>query len=77
MIPTASTSPKSVRLSGENPKACITKNVSMSETRIARVGMIDAHRDCRNTTTRTTSGTASSMKAITASTDSSMGSVGF
>ena len=66
-MPIASTSPNSDRLLSENPRAAITANVPMSETGIARIGMIEARHDCRNAmTTMTTSSAASKIVWMTA-----------
>ena len=55
----------------------ITKNVPMSDTGMAMIGMTAARQVCRNSsTTRTTSTIAFQMVSITALTDSEMNCVG-
>ena len=47
-MPIASTSPNSVRLLSEKPKASITANVPTIDTGTATSGMIEARQVCRN-----------------------------
>src|SRR5688572_26372166 len=76
-MPMASTRPKSERLLMENPSACITANVPMSDTGTAASGMIEARHVCRNsTTTTTTSAIASSNVTTTALIESRTNTVG-
>ena len=75
-MPMASTSPNSVRLLSENPNAAMTKNVPISDTGMATIGMIAARQVCRNRMmTITTRTTASNSVLITSSTDCWMNSV--
>ena len=61
-MPIASTSPKSDRLLRENPNACITARVPISETGTAHRGMIDARQFCRNKITTITTISIASMR---------------
>ena len=75
-MPMASTRPNSVRLFSEKPNAAMTKNVPISDTGMATIGMIAARQVCRNRMmTITTSTTASNKVLITSSTDCWMNSV--
>ena len=59
-MPTASTRPNSVSTFRVKPKAIITPKVPISETGMARIGMVAARQFCRNSsTTSTTRNTAS------------------
>ena len=76
-MPTASTSPNSVRLFSVKPNIAMKKNVPISDTGIATIGMIAARHVCRKMMmTSTTSTTASRIVSITALTDCRMNSVG-
>jgi hypothetical protein len=76
-MPTASTSPNSVRLLIEKPSALNAAKVPTSETGMARIGITAARQRCRNRmTTSTTSRTASSIVVISSDTLSAMKPVG-
>ena len=76
-MPIASTRPNSDSVLNEMPTAAITANVPISETGMARIGMIAARQVCRNRmTTITTRSSASNSVSITASTEAWMNSVG-
>ena len=76
-MPIASTIPNSDKLLSEKPTTAITKNVPMSDTGMAMMGMTAARHVCRNSsTTSTTSTIAFQMVSITALTDSEMNCVG-
>jgi hypothetical protein len=76
-MPMARTKPNSDRLLSENPNAAMKKNVPMSDTGIATIGMTAARQVWRNRmTTRTTRMIASAMVSTTASIDCWMNSVG-
>src|SRR3954469_13943409 len=75
-IPIASTSPNSDRLFIENPSNPMTKNVPISETGTAIIGMTVARQFWRNTsTTMNTSTNASSSVWYTLAIDSSTNAV--
>ena len=64
-IPTASTSPNSVRLLSVKPNIAMKKNVPISEIGMATRGIMAARQVCRNrTTTRTTRRMASPMALL-------------
>ena len=76
-MPIASTRPNSESVLREKPSADSTAKVPISDTGMARIGMIEARQVCRNRmTTRTTSATASKIVLITSWTNSAMNSVG-
>ncbi len=76
-MPTASTSPNSVRLFSVKPNVAMKKNVPISDTGIAMIGITAARQVCRKMMiTSTTSSAASRMVSITALTDWRMNSVG-
>ena len=76
-MPIASTRPNSDSVLNEMPTAAITANVPISDTGMARIGMIAARQVCRNRiTTITTRISASNSVVITASTEAWMNSVG-
>ena len=53
-MPTASTSPNSDRLFSEKPNSAMKKNVPISDTGIATIGMMAARQVCRNRMTTST-----------------------
>ena len=76
-MPTASTSPNSDRLFSEKPNSDMKKNVPISDTGMATIGMTAARQVCRNMMmTSTTSSTASPMVFTTSLTDCWMNWVG-
>ena len=76
-MPIASTRPNSDRLFSVKPNAPMKKNVPISDTGMATIGMTAARQVCRNRiTTSTTRSTASPMVSMTALTDCWMNSVG-
>ena len=76
-IPTASTRPNRLRLFSVKPNIDMKKNVPISDTGIATMGITAARQVCRKMMmTSTTSSTASRIVSITALTDWRMNSVG-
>ena len=76
-MPMASTKPNSDSVLKVMPTRLMMKNVPISDTGIARIGMMAARQVWRNRmTTRTTSTIASASVRITASIENWMNSVG-
>ena len=74
--PIARTSPHSVSVLIENPKAAITANVATSETGIAIIGMIVARKPWRKTNTTIMTRTNASMSVCSTSVMFSLDVVG-